>query len=472
MGIMTALANLKVGDIPSINIIVPSKTKDQLLLVLGSVGLYYLADYVYQGQVMLFAAVALLLLIIIWLFGRIATLDERNGYLLDEPADAVLENMPGDIAIINTMPTHGRIKLGKAANSNEDIYWEYLHPKLRNRHMTIIGGSGGGKTYTIQCLMDGMAKLGITSTVIDYTDGFLPQQLEGDFIDRVKPETHLLAKHPLAINPFLKQEREIITGKEKMTESDFAVATRITSVFSSVYSSLGEQQTALLIRAIEENLSDEFSFTKLLWQLRNNEEYEGGPLLAAKLDPFVKAKPFAEQGIGWNELLNSDSKAQIVQLASLARDVQKTVAEFALWDLWDYALSNGNKNRPLPLVLDEVQNLDHKSGSPIDKIITEGRKFGLSAIQATQYLSRFTKSEKDRLFQAAHKLIFQPTETELSDVARMMKNIDPEDRDENYWKKELAGLGLGQCFSVGMSANSGEPVMRVVKVDITAFSGR
>lgn len=470
---VNTLANLKVGNIPNVSIMVPSKTRDQVLLVAGIIALYYIADYVYDGAVMTFAAVASLLMFIFWIFGRVITLDERNGYLLDEPADSVRDDAQGDICIISAAPRHGRIKLGKVDGTNEELYWEYMHPKLRNRHMTIIGGSGGGKTYTIQCLLDGIADLNVSSTIIDYTDGFLPQQLEKEFIDSVSPKTHLLAKKPLSVNPFVRQERQIVKG-ETLTEDDFSVATRITSVFTSVYSSLGEQQIALLIRVIEENLTDEFSFSKLIWQLKNNEEeYPKGALLAAKLEPFVKSKPFSEQGIGWSELLNAeDSKAQIVQLASLSRDVQRTIAEFALWDLWDYAVSNGTKHKPIPVVLDEVQNLDHKSGSPIDKILTEGRKFGLSAIQATQFLSRFSKSEKDRLFQAAHKLIFQPADTEMADVARMMQSIDPEDRDVNYWKKELASLGLGQCFSIGMSANTGEPVMRVVKVNIASFSMR
>ena len=46
------------------------------------------------------------------------------------------------------------------------------------------------------------------------------------------------------------------------------------------------------------------------------------------------------------------------------------------------------------VVLDEVQNLDHRQGSPLEKMLREGRKFGVSLILATQTLSNLKKEEQ------------------------------------------------------------------------------
>ncbi len=84
---------------------------------------------------------------------------------------------------------------------------------------------------------------------------------------------------------------------------------------------------------------------------------------------------------------------QVLQLSGLSREIQKLATEFALWDLYDYTCSSGDKNRPIPLILDEFQNLDRSSGSPIDKMVREGRKFGLSLLLATQTIKRFNQDE-------------------------------------------------------------------------------
>ncbi len=110
----------------------------------------------------------------------------------------------------------------------------------------------------------------------------------------------------------------------------------------------------------------------------------------------------------------------VLQLKGLALDIQKMVTEFVLWDLWDYAQNTGSKNRPIPIVLDEIQNLDHSSDSPIDKMLREGRKFGLSMILATQTTSQFNQEQRDRLFQAGHKLFFKPATTEIDRFAHLL----------------------------------------------------
>lgn len=104
-------------------------------------------------------------------------------------------------------------------------------------------------------------------------------------------------------------------------------------------------------------------------------------------------------------------------LAGVPREISRMATEFILWDLYDFAANSGSKEKPLPIVLDEIQNLDHRLNSPLAKILTEGRKFGLSMIVATQTLSNLHAEEKDRLFQTSHKLFFKPAETEVREYA-------------------------------------------------------
>jgi DNA phosphorothioation-dependent restriction protein DptH len=162
---------------------------------------------------------------------------------------------------------------------------------------------------------------------------------------------------------------------------------------------------------------------------------------------------------------------QVLQLKGLARELQKLVTEFALWDLYDYACNSGSKNRPIPVVLDEIQNLDHRSDSPIDKMLREGRKFGLSLLLATQTTSQFDQEQRDRLFQAGHKLFFKPANTEIDRFASLLSQATG--TPKNDWNQRLAKLKKGECWSLGpVRTSSGALREEAVLVSVTALEKR
>jgi len=357
--------------------------------------------------------------------------------------------------------------------NERSIYWEYGHENLNNRHMLIFGASGSGKTYAIQCLLAELAIRRQNSLIVDYTDGFLPNQVEQAFAQIAKPNTHLVIHEPLPVNPFRKQSKTI-EGFGSIEESAFNVATRVANVFSSVFDAVGQQQFAALIRAIEAGLSSNqgFDLDSLIEYLE--EEGDVGITLSNKITPLIKMKPFQDvTNSGWKQMLNSDSaRVHILQLAGIPREFQRIISEFVLWDIFDYASSNGSKNSPLPIVLDEIQNLDHRSDSPLDKLLREGRKFGISLILATQTLSNFDAEERDRLFQASHKLFFAPADTEVKRYADILKdNVPGTNRDE--WIQRLKSLQKGECLSLGPVATSdGRLRERVVPLKISALESR
>lgn len=365
-----------------------------------------------------------------------------------------------------------KLLIGNKSNG-EPVYWHYGHPQLANRHMLLFGTSGSGKTYGIQCLLAEMAKERTRSLIIDYTDGFLPNQVEPRFREVTKPKNHFVITDKLPLNPFRRQQQIIDPSRPAIEENSYQVASRITSIFTSVYSSMGDQQTSALVRVLEAGLEENphFGLHEVIIRLREDSQY--GESLASKLEPFIKSQPFREESSSaWEEMLISkENWVHVLQLKGLSREIQKLVTEFALWDLWDYVCNTGNKNRPIPVVLDEIQNLDHRSDSPIDKMLREGRKFGLSLMLATQTTSQFDQEQRDRLFQAGHKLFFKPANTEIprfADLLSVATGISKSD-----WGERLAKLQKGQCWSLGpvMSSNG---VLREKPelVSVTALENR
>ena len=368
---------------------------------------------------------------------------------------------------------HCRVEIGTDTLSGEKVYWEYGNKDLANRHMIIFGSSGQGKTYCIEGLMMSLADSAINSLVIDYTSGFLPNHLEPEFVEKMDPKSNVLCIEPFAMSPFRAQKQDF--GGIHVEEKPHMVAGRVASVFNKVYSSIGEKQIAVLTDVIEHGVQaygSSYSLQNMLDDLM--EEETVGPTLASKLSPLVKSNLFSsDSNKSWESVFtNNENKTTVMQLVSLSHDISMLCTEFLLWDLYSYACSYGSKNNPIPIVLDEVQNLDHRLESPLGKMLTEGRKFGVSLILATQTLSMLRKDEQDRLFQASHKLFFAPAKTETKTYAKILELSVPGTKQTD-WENQLADLDKGQCLSVGYHLDrSGCLKMSVKKVMVTAMGSR
>lgn len=397
---------------------------------------------------------------------------ETSIVAVEQPNSYVSSVEKGDLSPLE-FNVPNQILLGKRQNG-ESVYWYFGHPKLANRHLLIFGSSGSGKTYGIQCLLTELAKQSVRSFIVDYTNGFLPSQVEPLFKKFSLPKDYFVRTNKLPLNPFRRQQQVIDPQLPTIEESAFDVANRIASIFTSVFPNIGDQQSAALIRTLTSGLEGEpnFSFDKLLAPLR--EENKQGESLANRLQPFVDSQLFSDaNNQAWEQMLRTPFHwVHILQLATLSRDIQKIVTEFALWDLWDYVQNTGNKDRPIPVVLDEIQNLDHSDDSPIDKMLREGRKFGLSLILATQTTSQFNQEQRDRLFQAGHKLFFKPASTEVERFANILAQSTPT-INKAEWMRRLNKLEKGQCWSLGpVEKSNGTMVEEPVLVSVTALEDR
>lgn len=368
-----------------------------------------------------------------------------------------------------------RILIGKAENSNKRIFWEYGNKGLANRHLLISGKSGQGKTYFMQCLLLEKSKQGIPSIVIDYTEGFLPNQLESEFVQSMgeKLKQKIVYSEQLPINPFQKSERDI--GGLTLPESNTDVAERIKSVFAAVYKTLGVQQLNAIYEGTLIGL-EKYGESMSLVKLRECLEEDGSSYAKTALSqirPLIDRNPFSiENIIDWKEVVESDGEVFVIQLTGYPRDVQLMITEFILWDLWNYSVKFGNKNQPMPVIMDEAQNLDHTEKSPSARILTEGRKFGWSAWYATQFLkSQLSADELARLQNASQKIYFSPPEQEISTIASSLANDATE---KKKWEQRLSSLKKGQCIVHGpvLQENGELSKPTVTVVDISPLPDR
>ena len=218
-------------------------------------------------------------------------------------------------------------------------------------------------------------------------------------IENLRPVQHIVRTAPVPINPFRRQCDYI--DDQPLPETSAGVARRVSDLFAGVYD-LGDQQRAALYNAIRDGVDEEgdkFNLSGLINRLENV-QYEGGPTAASaatllsKIRPFVDMNPFGEEDEeSWEKLYTDvDSRCHIIQLAGFTRDSARLITEFSLFDFYWYYRANGTNAKVV--VLDEIQNLDHRLDSPLGQLLTEGRKFGISLILATQTMSNLGKDER------------------------------------------------------------------------------
>lgn len=343
-----------------------------------------------------------------------------------------------------------RLLLGQDLRTKEKYYWEFGNKELNNRHLLINGNSGCGKTYCIQTLLMEAAQQGVSSVIFDYTGGFMPSKLDPLFRDALsdKIKQRVVRQLKIPINPFVKHEIQL--GDDLLIpETEVDVASKIAEIFTSVYS-LGDQQKSAVYSAAVNGLKkhgDLMNFDYLVDELEDLSNHYAKSVIS-KIKPFTDMDPFTNtEEFDWSDIRDSDGTVYIMQLAGYTRDVQVILTDILLWDIWSFSVKNGDESKPLILVLDEAQNLDHGESSPSAKILTEGRKFGLSGWYATQFMKpQLSDDEIQRLQQAGQKLYFCPPDEGVMTVA---KNIDISTQGAKVWSEKLKKLKKGECVTCG-----------------------
>lgn len=342
------------------------------------------------------------------------------------------------------LSTNTRIYLGKRLTGNKKIYWEYGNPQLPNKYMLVTGKSGQGKTYFLQTIMWELSKNKVSSLVIDYTDSYLNNELDDDFKKEMgkKLKEVIVYQEKLPINPFKIQKR-FLPGLV-LTETPEDMVDRIIEVLDFIFH-LGIQQKSLarriMLKGYKNNPTD-YTLTQFKEQLL---ETNSGENVYSRMSVLLDRDPFTYQSsFDWSKVFNYEGTVTILQMVQYQRQIQNTMIEFLLWDLF-YHSQTKKDGTIYPIFLDEIQNLNFSSSSPTVKILREGRKFGWSGIFATQAMSSI-KGEVDALYNAAEQIHFLPPEDQVSSLAGY---IAPNAKEKNIFEARLTRLKKGQCIMSG-----------------------
>jgi DNA phosphorothioation-dependent restriction protein DptH len=342
-----------------------------------------------------------------------------------------------------------------------------------NPHLMIVGESGYGKTYAIQCLLTELARIGKSSVVLDYAQGFMDTALHPTFVRTARPKEIAASTRGININP-LRISRNDANGPVN-------AAVRVSDTFARIYR-IGIQQHSLLRDTILQTyeragitrdrprswylpaptLSEIY---KTITEYAENKEHPScrtAQAVRSHLSSFFIFDTFRRLGeeVSWDVMFREGARCYIVQLHGLEDKTEKVVTEFLLWDLYNSLRSAGPRELGLFCVLDEAHKLSFSDNSPVDKLLREARKFGLGLMLASQQPDDFSTVAHAN---TATKLIFH-TSDRRAILAKSLSQTCPELGKIDDISSLIARLPRGQALYFHMG--------RAHVVSMTSFEDR
>jgi DNA phosphorothioation-dependent restriction protein DptH len=122
------------------------------------------------------------------------------------------------------------------------------------------------------------------------------------------------------------------------------------------------------------------------------------------------------QKLAWSDILQGDNRVVVIQLKGLEHSLERAVTEFLLWNLIGFIEALGPGPLRCFVILDEAHKLSFSPGSPVEKLLREGRKFGLGLILASQQPEDFSSVA---FANTATKIVFQVGD-ERSTISRQL----------------------------------------------------
>ncbi|MGI8907414.1 MAG: ATP-binding protein [Candidatus Sumerlaeaceae bacterium] len=335
------------------------------------------------------------------------------------------------------------VLLGTDPLAATDVYWD-PEPSSgqQNPHMLVLGASGSGKTYGITCVVAELSKLGIPTIIFDYGQGFSLEALPPEFLDAAKPIEILASRQGINLNPLSLFASDLL--------GPVNVAQRIADTFGRVYR-IGVQQHSILRQAIIDIMADRGivaddekswannppSFADLEGRLAEIARGTGpkarsAASVASHLSTVFVYDTFRDNGVrlSWDNLLRA-GQVTIVQLKGLERSLESAVTELLLWNFIGHIESTGPSKLRGFIVLDEAHKLRIDHSSPVERILREGRKFGVGLLIASQQPKDFSEVA---FANTATKLLFQLGANTLPVLKKMISSAGEGIPDSDFFQ--------------------------------------
>ena len=309
-----------------------------------------------------------------------------------------------------------------------------------NQHMLVTGATGTGKTNFIKVLASQNTDRNVI--ILDYSSSF--SQFENaevihilqtteiqTFLDDLSMDTIPIIADAIqgAWRLGQAQQSAVVTALHLMNDSSNA---ELDSIVSNAHNDIFYSYIGHENNLIKKDWA-------LLALILNTNCGPKGQQVAIRMLSIVTA-------LSSNKVTAKSTDTEpitIIHFSIKYSGLNSKLVELYLWKFW---LKQIDLQTPTTLILDECQDLEWKKGTIADRLLTEGRKFGIGIILSTQFLAaNFPKRTINDFLQSGLRVIFAPSQGEVREIAQSLNagNYKP-------WISNLKRLRVGECVVSGM----------------------
>lgn len=317
---------------------------------------------------------------------------------------------------------------------------QVIYPQIDQNEKTamlVTGGSRMGKTYFLSFLASELIRKGYTVGLIDLGDKWSEKdktrlKRAGATVQNVESEGIVLSFG--FVGELIDSTRHIANALG----------------FQSVYAQ-GVIKTAL--KAACKIKGNNFSFSDFMRILQNlgdenQEEKEWGMKILERLESYDSIPKIIFE-VGEDSIFPKNST--IWDFADLNETYVHILAHLILWCSYCQKRQKFKSQRTMAsklfLIIDEFQTLDCNRRSVMGVCLTEGQKYGLSLILATQFLTgNFSDAVIQQFKQGGFRFYFRLTEEEAAVVSKqLLYNF----HSRRQLQDKLTKLPVGNCLMIG-----------------------
>lgn len=329
---------------------------------------------------------------------------------------------------------------------DKDVKLNLTQEKLS---MLIAGGSRMGKTYFMSLYGKSLIYDGEAVHLIDLGDKWSRADKDRIGISSVEPKTETM--------------RLYFPSRESLQGCAGYIANAIGFSSAEIIRVIKK-----VIKELLKSYPSGFAVSKLVEQLGNQTEEAVPVKIYERLDSTLElpdiellvdpklAEKTADSNIIWDL---SHYEGWYINILS-------QLIVFALYETKRQRFRKGMRNKRLFILVDEFQNIDCTQKSMLGRCLTEGQKYKIYMVLATQFLQgKFSEAVINQFKQGGFQVYFRMTEEEAGLLSRQLV-YDVEEQKE--LRKILVSLPQGHCLLkgshyVGTNKNPTER-LRIVEV--------
>ena len=315
-----------------------------------------------------------------------------------------------------------------------------------NGHTLMIGMPGAGKTVQAQNQMIQIARAGGTVIALDTRGSLSDDQIFPPLESLFKENLHDINAHTDGVQGDLFTPVKYPDGTVERAED--AVCSIVDILCGPMH--FGSRQKNVLRMAVTKVFRNGTYATRGIRAV-DDELAKMDTVIAMDVREKLSLLTSRNMFRPGNDM-TIPGKINVIRLSKFDSNTQISFAETVCAYLWRMAMADKFKKTPVYLFIDECQNMPCGKNSMLAQMLSEGRRFGINLILATQFLENSSRSSvQERITQCGLILFFKPSVNKTDQTARV---IDP--ANKSTWSEVLRGLKVGEFVAVGPTLLNGQ----------------